>query len=281
MNSLRTLHDAFAELEERADAATSLDHAVPVRPARRRLAPPLAAAAAVLAVVAGVAAWQASRDSHPARQPAASGPTTAPTPVSTTGAAHVNGFQPPSTVAALSGKARSILAGTATITVDPTQSAACDAGAPTRTEPPGKIISSGPDGALSTSTATMVSSADPPVAACSGAALVGTLTSGGLTGGFDLDVYRAEPEDPFCDGDAADCVKRTLPDGSRLASTTWKDSQVAGGVTYQVSVVRPDGGEIIFHLSTERSPKGASEVIAPRVPLTLAQMEGFVTSDQW
>jgi hypothetical protein len=266
MNTLRTLHDAFTALEERAD-----DYAAPERLARPRLAPPLAAAAGVLAVAAGVAAWQASRDGHPAGQPAAAGSTSA-----STSAAHpAERFRPPSTVAELTAKARSILAGTATITVDPRRSSGCGAAigsAPT-------VPSATPTVPNATPTPTPPKPAGQPE--CSGAGIVGSLTSGGKTGGFDLDVYQAPPgEQPFCDLGTR-CTTRTFADGSRLATSTWHDSEVSGGVTYEVNLVRPDGGEFLFHLSTEADPKGASVVTASHVPLTIAQMTAFVTSDRW
>jgi hypothetical protein len=67
----------------------------------------------------------------------------------------------------------------------------------------------------------------------------------------------------------------------RLATSTWHDSEVTGGVTYQVYLVRRDGGAIIFHLSTEYDPEGASGVTASRVPLTIEQMTAIVGSGQW
>jgi ferric-dicitrate binding protein FerR (iron transport regulator) len=275
MNTLRTLHDAFSELEHQADAATPLDYALPERTTkRRRLAPPIAAAAAVLAVVAGVAAWQAARDGHPAKVPVAAGPT----PVSTTVAAHANGFQPPSTVAALTVTARSILAGTATITVDPKRSSACGAavGTAPRATSSGTSIATPPG---QTNQPPLPKPAGQPE--CSGAAIVGTLTSSGITGGYDLSVYRTSPgAQPFCDIQTT-CTPRTLADGSRLATATWHDSEVRGGVTYEVNFLRPDGGEILFRLSTEHDPKGASVVTATRVPLTVEQMTALVMSGRW
>jgi ferric-dicitrate binding protein FerR (iron transport regulator) len=276
MNTLRTLHDAFSALEERADAtALHSDYAAPERPPRPRLAPPLAAAAAVLAVAAGVAAWQASRDGHPARVPAAGGSSRA----STSAAYPVARFRPPSTVNGLTAKARSILGDTATITIDPKRSSACGAAlatAPTPTPTRTSVAATLPRGTYK-----------PPLpkpagqAECSGAAIVGTLTSAGMTGGFDLGVYRASPGDaPICDAKAT-CTPRTLPDGSRLTTSTWHDSEVPGGMTYKVNLIRPDGGEILFHLSTEHDPKGASVVTASHVPLTIAQLTAFVTSDRW
>lgn len=62
---------------------------------------------------------------------------------------------------------------------------------------------------------------------------------------------------------------------------TWHDRSVSGGVTYFVEFVRHDRADILMHLSTERDPKGESTVTASRVPLSLAQMEAFVTSDRW
>jgi hypothetical protein len=62
---------------------------------------------------------------------------------------------------------------------------------------------------------------------------------------------------------------------------SWHDDQVSGGVTYQVEAVRPNGRDVLLHLSTERDPKGHSTTIASAVPLTVAQMTALVTSDRW
>jgi hypothetical protein len=265
MNTLRTLHDAFSALEERADAtALHSDYTLPERPTRHRLAPPLAAAAAVLAVAAGVAAWQASRDGHPARQPAASGSTPAPTTSAPTSVApRPHRFRPPATAAELATKARAILGDTATITVDPARSSDC--GAVTMSLPAGS-----PGGYLPS----------PQVAGCSGAGIVGSLTSGGLTGGFDLDVATATPAEAT-NTEWPGAMVRHRPDGSTLVTRVWHDSAAPGGTTYEVEFIRSDRADILMHVSTERDPKGQSAVTASRVPLTLAQMEAFVTSHRW
>jgi hypothetical protein len=66
-----------------------------------------------------------------------------------------------------------------------------------------------------------------------------------------------------------------------VATSTWADGSVPGGVTYQVEVVRPDGADVLMHLSTETNPKGESSVSSSQVPLTLAQMTTFAASDRW
>ena len=69
MSDLRTLHDAFAELERRADAAAAGTAPV-VRPRRAvRLVPVAATVVAVAGLVAG-AVWLVPGDSGTPRRPA-------------------------------------------------------------------------------------------------------------------------------------------------------------------------------------------------------------------
>lgn len=284
MNTLRTLHDAFEKLEERADAA----HAVPpdftVRPAGRRArstlaryGAPAAAAAAVVAVAGGVLAWQHGPGGGTAHQPAANGsPSVAPSTPSHSVPKRPARYVPPSTASQLEAKTRAILGSLATISVDPSRSSDCGASTMTAPATPTRTTVQLPNGA----TPTMPAS-DEPNSGCSGAAIGGHLTSAGRTGGFDLDVFTAAPGGTaMCDGDTQCSVHRRA-DGSTLATGRWTDPSVPGGVTYQVELVRPDGADILIHLSTEADPKGQSSVTSSQMPLTVAQLTAFVSSDRW
>jgi hypothetical protein len=276
MSSLRTLHDAFEELEQRADAApvSAVEFTAP-QPDRRRagrlLAPAAAVGtvAAVTLVAAAITTWQHARPGAPVRQPAAHSPapmTSHPAPTS-----HVAGrFQPPATPAQLAAKTRAILAGTATIVVT-------DTGHPVQVSVPSATPTSGGSftpvpGRPGVSASTLV---------FSGAAIVGTLTASGRSGGFDLNVFLASPGSKASCDEGTDCTVHPRPDGSTLAIATWHDPAVPGGVTYQVELVRSDGADILLHVSNERDPKGESTVTASRAPLTINQMIDFVTSDRW
>jgi hypothetical protein len=46
-------------------------------------------------------------------------------------------------------------------------------------------------------------------------------------------------------------------------------------------LLRPDGANFVLHVSNQRSPKGASELLGPRPPLTTDQMIAILTSDRW
>jgi hypothetical protein len=122
-----------------------------------------------------------------------------------------------------------------------------------------------------------------PAAEPNGAAIVGTLTSAGTTGGFDLQIFRASPgSKPMCDDpDRSRCSVRRLADGSWLAVGRERLPNSANGITYQVDLVRSDGVEFLMHVSNERSPKGASDVLATHPPLTTRQMTAIVRSDRW
>ncbi len=275
MSTLRTLHDAFDALEHRADAAPSPapEIAAP-RPARHRtghLLAPVAAAAAVAVIAAAVTVWQHARPGAPAKQPAAgSAAATTSQSASTT---HPRGrFQPPTTPAELAAKTRAILAGIATIKV-------------TDYPVPASVPASVPaKGNHSTPTPTPIpsqSSVSVPIGRNPGSAIFGTLSATGVTGGFDLNVFLASPGSKASCDEGTGCTLHDRPDGSTLAIGTWHDPSVPGGITYQVELVRPDGADILLHLSTEHNPKGRSTVTASHTPLTVDQMTDFVTSDRW
>lgn len=255
MSTLRTLHEAFEELENRADLAgvTAEEYAPVERSPRRRgvwLAAPVAVAAVVIAAGIAVPIWHGAVSHHTqvatghARVPSAS-PSRHPSPSPTT-------YQPPATVAALAARTRVILAGTATITVDKSRSSGCGASTPTLPGQPGD---------------------------CSGADLVGALTSDGHTGGFDLDVSAAPAGTTASCETGIHCTVHHRADGSTLA--IGHTTVIGGGVTYEMNYVRADGADILLHLSTESDPKGESPITTTVIPLSQDQMISFVTSDQW
>lgn len=264
MSDMRALTDAFTELEQRADAA-SVNRPFPLppvaRPQRRPsswLVPVGVATAVVAAAATGVAlfAHQNATDvqagdaprGEPATTPSGAPPkTTTPPPPGI-----------PNTADELAKRFRLILGDTATFTVT-------DHGAnmkpPAHGDPSGK-----PE---------MV-----------GAGISGTLTAAGVTGGYDLDI---DPGDPggkaMCDetpiGVKHNCSLDTLPDGSSVAIQKEGLANSSTGMTYLVELVRPNGLGLIMHVSNERSPKGASPVLAPQPPLTTDQMLTILTSDRW
>lgn len=275
MTDLRTLRDAFDELESRADVAPVASPTLlrPERAARRsaRLAP-FAAAGAVAATAAVLVIWQQAGSGSPAKQPAAGRPNARLTAAASTGPP-ASRYQPPTTGAQLAEEARAILGATATITV--TDSSGSVSGAPAKSTERVLVETKGGG------PAEQIPAVSGEPGATSGAAIVGTLTAAGLTGGFDLNVFATSPgSTALCDADT-DCSVRPLADGSSLAVGSWRDDKVPGGITYQVEMVRADGADILLHLSTEQDPKGQSAVTASQLPLTLAQMTDFVSSDRW
>ncbi|MGI8664840.1 MAG: hypothetical protein ACR2N4_02215 [Jatrophihabitans sp.] len=254
MTDLRTLAEAFSELESRAGTVpvrmpdlVTADRGVRARSVR--LLVPAAAVAVVLAAAAP-AAWQ---QLHPrtdigtgtGRLATAGGTGSRPSAPSS---AHVSRppsvprYRPPASVAALTARARTILTGIATIEV---------------------------------------SQGAEPAQTHSGPAIGGSLTAAGQSGGFDLLVASAGPtERAQCDEGFA-CTVRTLTDGTTLAVGAFRDPQTPGAITYQVLAVHADGAAVQLHLSTERDPKRHSTVTASRIPLSVQQMTSFVTSDRW
>jgi hypothetical protein len=119
-----------------------------------------------------------------------------------------------------------------------------------------------------------------------GAAIVGTITAAGRTGGFDLNVIRVtagalgEPAAGSC-AQQPHCSLTRLADGSWLAARRVSLEGAPGGLTYEVDLVRADGIEFVLHVSNERDPKGDSAVLSPQPPLTVDQMTAVVTSDRW
>jgi hypothetical protein len=268
MNTLRDLHEAFHELELRADAIQAAPEPAirPGRSARRLIAPTasVAAVAAVALTVAGLTVWHDGSGSNSGTTPAGAGGGSQPQvlqsqPVAQTTTAPA-GFQPPASADELAARARAILAGIATITVT-------DSGPNVQ-----MTLPSGMKGAAS--------AAVPNGGDANGAMITGTLTAAGRTGGFQLDVYteKAHGTGTACDVPSS-CKHHVGSDGSVLWASTWHDA--TGGLTEQVELDRADGGVISLHLSTERDPKGGGPAIASQLPLTVQQMTDLVSSDQW
>jgi hypothetical protein len=255
MTDLRTLTDAFAELERRGDAAAArMPDGLPRRArTTSRLVPAAVAAAVVAGLATGVALFAPDDEVGGGTMAAsASTPPTPPAPAATV----------PATPAELAGRFTDVLGDLATFTVTET-------GTPVRiTLPPAPG-----DGRSQEPVA------DPTP---SGVAIVGTLTSAGVTGGYDLQIYRGSESEreSWCDSPEEGCARSRLPDGSSLAVGTTTTLE-GGGVTYLVNLVRPDGVTTLMHLSNQRSPKGASDLLAPRPPLTTGQMVAIVTADGW
>jgi len=254
MSDLRTLHDAFAELERRADAAAA--GTAPVARPRRavRLVPIAATVVAVAGLVAG-AVWLVPGDSgtHAAGPPTKSSVTTARSPVPTS---------PDDLIA----RFRVVLGDTATFEV--TVRNTVPGASPSKTQQPGTSQLENPDAPTS-------------------ALIGGTLTSAGVTGGFSLTIYPSDSEPGVWCGYSRteDCDVSTLPDGSRLATGTAQPAP--GAVSHLACLKRPDGTMVLMHVGNQEDPQGAAinspggEIYSPQPPLTLDQLKAIVTSDKW
>ncbi|MCT2585980.1 hypothetical protein [Actinophytocola gossypii] len=255
MSDLRTLHDAFAELERRADAAT-----VGTAPAARthravRLIPVAVTVVAVAVMIAGAVWVLPGRPGTPA-----AGPPTTPSTSTTHGSA-------PTSPDDLIARFRVVLGDTATFEVT------------SKNTVPGAFPSKQPG----TSTGPQPEDPDAPSSPLIG----GTLTAGGVTGSFSLMIYPTDSEpDAWCTlSRTEDCDVSTLPDGSRLATGTARPAP--GAVSHLASLKRPDGTLVLMHVGNQEDPRGAAldspggEFHAPRPPLTLDQLTALVTSDKW
>jgi hypothetical protein len=267
MTDLTDLADAFTELERRADAASAGLPPLPLRHTPRPGPRRLLAVAATVAVVAGLAVGAVVLAPGDDGAMQAGAP---PVPPSTTGSAPAPAFTIPGTPEELADRFRAVLGDTATFTVTET-------GAPVVLTAPAAPPASAPGGAGAQSVTAL------PSATPVGAAIVGMLTAAGVTGGFDLQIYPTTPGEPaWCDDpDLSHCTVRTLADGSSLATAQVPLEGSSNGVTLQANLIRPDGAEFLMHVSNERSPKGASEVLGATPPLTIDQMIAIVTSDRW
>lgn len=283
MSDLHNLTDAFTELERRADAfgARTDDMLATTPTAHRSRLTLVAASAAAVVVVAGGSAWLAhsgGNGNHHGIQAAASQPAAPATPggqSTSTDPATPTAAQLPETPAQLADRFRAVLAGTATFTVTDTGAAV---GIPIHLP-----ALTGTAGNEPSRPAAPVASGGASINFTAGAAIVGTLTASGATGGFDLQWLptspgaRAQCDDP----DRSNCKVQQLADGSSLATGTEALWGSANGVTYQADLIRPDGTEFLMHVSNERDPKGESSVLADQPPLSVNQMVAVVTSPLW
>jgi hypothetical protein len=259
MNDLRALHDAFGELERRADTAPATALAPPARHRMSRLAP-VAATVVVVAGLAAGAAWLVPGGNTGTQ--AGSPPTSASSPLTSARTA-------PRTPEELIDRFKAVLGDTATFTVTDSGPGAVEA-----TLPPG------PDSDRGGSGRQEAPANDQGTA--KGAAIVGTLTAGGVTGGFDLLTYPALPSDkPTCEGLSPDkCTVSTLPDGASMRVDLTDDLE-GGGTTFHVVVLHNDGNLFEMHVSNQRSAKGNSDVLGTQPPLTTDQMIAILTSNRW
>jgi hypothetical protein len=258
MTDLRTLTDAFSELERRADVVTAERAAQPIRRAPRRLVPVAATVAVVTGLAAG-AVWLVPGDNAGTSTGTTPTTSTSTTSTSTSTSTSRSSTGLPQTPEELIDRLTTVLGGTATFTVTER-----GPGAYQMTVPPG------PDnGPLPTSEDSATSI---------GASIVGAMTAGGLTGGFDLVVFPGSgTRHP---SECGACTRTTLPDGAEL-DVTVMTLEAPGGLTYGVDLVRTNGDTISMHVSNNSAPKGNGDVIAPRPPLTTDQMIAIVTSELW
>lgn len=292
--NLQTLTEAFTELERRADTAFDVTDpldvaeptdalARPVRAASRRvrLVPASAAAVLVLGVVTGTALLARTGGSAPDGGPAHVGAASAP--ATSSSAAPVS--RVPRTAEQLAQRLRTVLGDGATFTVTDTGTPVTLTAPPAPSAAAAAASSAAASESAAASSAAAGASAVPPVQATTvaatpaGAAIVGTLTAAGRTGGFDLQIFQTAGGEKaaWCDGGTSpECTVRRLADGSWLA--VGRHALGTGAVTYQVNLIRPDGVETLMHVSNERDPKGGSEVLATQPPLTTDQMISIVTA---
>ena len=290
MTDHETLREAFTELERRADEHPH-SNGVPHRgPGRSRYLLVAASVLAVLAVAVGITFFaraglgpnkQTAGDpgSASAAGPSATasvGPGTdsgTPTPTeSPKSTATASGFQLPDNPKDLADRFRTVLH---SVVGDSSSFTVTDTGQRHADDPPDL-----PAGGVR---ATAAGAGLPPPAQPSGAAIVGTLTASGVTGGYDIQIFADDPgSTASCDDpDKATCTVRRLPDGSSLAIGSEQLANTPKGRTYQAELIRPDGTTFLMHVSNERDPKGESAVLSPDPVLTTEQMTAIVTSDRW
>jgi hypothetical protein len=230
MSDLRTLHDAFVELERRADAASAEARST-ARPPRRvaRLVPMAATIVAVAGLIAG-AVWLVPGDSG---APVGGQQTT------TVAAPPTSRDPVPKDSDELADRFKEVLGDTGTFSVTETMFG------------PGPFI-------------------------------FGKLTVAGVDGGFDLQIYN-EPDgaERWSCGENPDCQEATLPDGSQLTASQFTHTEAPGGISYTVSLVRPDNTLLLIDLSNRENPKGMGVLYGPQPPLTLEQLKAIVASELW
>ena len=298
MNDFHDLSDAFDELERRADAASAASSVLTTPRATRRARPLLIAASSVAVLaVAVTGAITASGDRTTTQQQAgglgtsvASSAPVAPTPAATTSSSAPASQAIPDNPKALERLFTRALDGLATFTVTDTGAAIVSTVGSSTV--PATPITAAPS-TLTTPTPTLTTSGtsrppspqtpvkSTPAVQTSGAAIIGMLTSAGLTGGYDIQIYQDSPGTKAqCDDPgASSCSVRTLASGSSLA--TGSEPLQNGGLTYQATLVQADGTTILMHVSNDRDPKGAGGQSARRPPLSIEQMTAIVTSPIW
>jgi hypothetical protein len=263
MTDLRTLTDAFTELERRADAVSvgtpfQIPPPRPERP-RTRLVPVAATVVAVAGLAAGVAVLVPGDNPGPpsGAAPPSTSTTTRP-PTSTPPARPAL----PDTPEELADRFRAALGGTATFTVTDSGGAA--------------VLTVPPSPGSGTRARTPIS----PPPKTRGATIIGTLTASGVTGGFHLSSYPLITAERCDVLNPAHCTARRLPDGSTLIIGQEPLEGAAGSVSYMAELLRADGVDLTLYVSNQRSPKGASQKLAAQPPLTTDQLAAIITSDR-
>lgn len=252
MSDLRTLHDAFAELERRADA---MPRTATERRRRRPVLVPIAATVAAAASLVVGALWLAPEPSMtPATDPAA--PASSSVPV---------------VPADLISRFRVVLGGTATIEVTTEHSLPFPVRTAEVLDSQGNPVSPGTP-----------ASAVPPEKP--GAVVAGTLTSAGHTGSFVLTRSHSDAgPGTWCRNPG--CEVTRLPDGSEVATETLRPG--SGAVAHMASVVRPDGTLLLLRVSNQEDPNGAAigapggRFLSSQPPLNAEQLKEIVTSGKW
>ena len=258
MSDLRTLHDAFAELERRADTAAAGTAPV-ARPRRAVQRVPVAATVVAVAGLVAGAVWLV---------PGVSGTHAASPPPTSSSSAPSTPTSPEDLIA----RFRMVLGDTARFEV--TTKSTVPGASPSKTQQqPGT-------GSVVTP---QLENPDAPTSPLIG----GTLTSAGVTGSFSLTIYPSgsEPGEWCRLSRTKDCDVSTLPDGSRLATGTAQPAP--GAVSYLACLMRLDGTMVLMHVGNQEDPQGAAinspggEIYSPQPPLTLDQLKAIVTSDKW
>jgi hypothetical protein len=273
MSDLRTLNDAFAELERQVDAAARGTAPV-VRPRRAmRLVPVAATVVAVAGLVAG-AVWLVPGGSG---TPAAGPATSSSSALSTTTARSPVPASPDDLIA----RFRVVLGDTATFEVTTKHTLSGGPPSSKNNTPPGSV-----------QIVPQTVNPDFPTSALVG----GKLTSADITGSFMLAITPSDSEpSQWCSYHRTgpgmppirpeDCHVSTLPDGSRLATETAR--LAPGAVSYLACLKRPDGTTVLLRVGNQEDPSGAAiespggRIYSPQPPLTLDQLKAIVTSDKW
>lgn len=113
-----------------------------------------------------------------------------------------------------------------------------------------------------------------------GAMITGTLTAGGVTGGFSLAIYDTT-SGVTCDPPTCTVVYRPGPGGNAGPSyiQTWPEANLA---TYEAYNGLDDDTMLKLLVTNARIPHDPnSEELAPQPPLTTDQMLAIVSSDRW